>query len=167
MFHRTYRLYPAYTLWEVPGPKGVGWAGTQVLGGVQAWVEKTVLQQAILKLVALFNPAGAVLQALQFTYTTVTFFLDKGRQIGDVVETYLNALGPIAEGKIGVAANAVEGALGRTVPLVLTFLARLLGLGGVPAVLKAQLQKARVPLDKGLHIVPHIKGLLKPQRYFH
>jgi len=122
----------------------------QVLGGVQAWVERTLLTQAILKLVALFNPAGAVLQALQFTYNTVSFFLDNGQQIGAVVETYLNALGPIAEGKIGAAANAVEGALGRTVPLVLSFLAGHLGLNQVPEVLQAQLQKVRVPLDKAL-----------------
>jgi len=60
-------------------------------------------------------------------------------------QSYINALGFIAE-----AVTLVEGALGRSVPLVLTFLAGFLGLKQVPEVLQAQVQKARVPIDKAL-----------------
>ncbi len=71
----------------------------------------------------MFNPAGAVIQAVAAIYNTVMFFIERGSQIAAVAEAVFSSIGTIAAGNIAGAANYVEQTMGRTLPVVISFLA--------------------------------------------
>ena len=85
----------------------------------------------ITQLLSLLNPVGAVIQAIIKTYTTIQFFIQRINQILDLVESIVNSIAAIAAGAIGAAANFVERTMARTIPVILDFLARFIGLGDV------------------------------------
>ena len=65
----------------------------------------------------------------------------------------------IANGGVGGVPAKIEGALGKAVPLVISFLANLLGLGGISDKIKSILKAVQAPINKALDFV--IKGALK------
>jgi hypothetical protein len=67
-----------------------------------------------------------------------------------VVSTFLDVLGTIAAGGVAAAATRLEQTMGRLVPLVLAFLARLTGLGDLGQPIQALLQQLRRPLEAAL-----------------
>ena len=79
----------------------------------------------------MFNPAGAIVQAVMAIYNTVMFFIERGAQIAALGEAVFSSIGSIAAGNVAGAANYVEQTMGRTLPVVISFLARLMGLGGI------------------------------------
>ena len=121
-----------------------------VLDGIKAWVMRTVVGQAVVRILSMLNPAGAVIQAIMATYNTVMFFIERINQITDVVEAYVNSIAAIAAGNIGAAANRVEQTMGRMVPVIIGFLARLLGLGGISDTIRGLLARIRQPVDTAL-----------------
>ncbi|RCR69482.1 eCIS core domain-containing protein [Larkinella punicea] len=121
-----------------------------VLDGVIAWVRQTVIGQAIIRIASMLNPAGAVIQAIMATYNTVMFFVERINQIAAVVESYVDSMAAIAAGNIVAAANRVETTMGRMVPVMISFLARLLGLGGISNTIRNTIARIRQPVDRAL-----------------
>jgi hypothetical protein len=122
----------------------------QLVGQVTQMISTEIVKAAVTKLVSMLNPAGAVIQAIIATYNTVMFFVEKARQIGAVVAAIVDSIAAIAAGHVKGAANRVEQTLANTLTLVLAFLARFVGLGGVPAKIVGLVQKVRQPIDRGL-----------------
>ena len=121
-----------------------------VLDGVIAWVRQTVIGQAIIRIASMLNPAGAVIQAIMATYNTVMFFIERINQIAAVVESYVDSMAAIAAGNIAAAANRVETTMGRMVPVMISFLARLMGLGGISNTIRNTIARIRQPVDRAL-----------------
>jgi len=118
------------------------------IGAVKSWVITKIITSAITKLATMFNPVGAIIQAALAIYNTVMFFIERAKQIGAVVQAVFNSIAPIAFGKVGKAANWIEKTMARTIPVILGFLARLIGLGGVSSKIKSVIRKVRKPIDK-------------------
>ncbi|MDC7122031.1 hypothetical protein OMK64_10830 [Cellulomonas fimi] len=118
-----------------------------VLGGIRDWVARTVVGAAITRLVSMFNPAGAVIQAILAVYNTVQFALERAQQLAAFAQSVVGSVSAIARGSIGAAADAVEQSLARAVPVVLGFLARLIGLGDVAAPVRAVIERVRGVVD--------------------
>ncbi len=95
----------------------------------------------MLKLATMFNPVGALIQAAIAIYNTVMFFIERWNQIKEVVNAIFGAIGPIAFGQLGKAANFVEKMLGKGLTLVISFLARFIGLGGIVEKIKNIINK--------------------------
>ena len=53
-----------------------------VLGGIRDWVTNSVVGAAITRLLSMFNPAGAVIQAIIAVYNTIRFFIERAQQLG-------------------------------------------------------------------------------------
>ncbi len=87
----------------------VGNLQEMVIGGIRDWVARTVVGQAIARLVTLFNPAGAVIQAIMAIYNTIVFFIERAQQISAVVESVFGSIASIAAGNIGAAALIAKG----------------------------------------------------------
>jgi Bacterial toxin 4 len=121
-----------------------------VLGGIRDWVANSVVGAAITRLISMFNPAGAVIQAIIAIYNTVQFVIERGRQLGALASSIFDSIAAIARGSIGNAVNAVETALGRAVPVVLGFLARLIGLGDVAAPVRNVMTRVRAVIDSAI-----------------
>jgi hypothetical protein len=102
-----------------------------VIGGIKEWVMRSVITAAITKLISMFNPAGAIVQAVMAIYNTVMFFIERGSQIAALAQAVFSSIGNIAAGNVAGAANSVEQTMGRSLPVMISFLARIVGLGNV------------------------------------
>jgi hypothetical protein len=122
----------------------------QLISQVTQMIQTEVVKAAVTKLVTMLNPAGAVVQAIMAIWNTVSFFSEKINQIGAVVASFIDSISAIAAGQVENAAKKVEQTMANTLTVVIAFLAKFAGLGGIPAKLVGIVKKIRAPIDKGL-----------------
>jgi hypothetical protein len=135
---------------------------SMVLDAIQEWVVTSVIKSAITKLASMFNPAGAIIQAIIAIYNTVMFFIERINQILDFVEAIINSVLKIATGAIDDAANWIEKSLARTIPLIIGFLARLLGLSGLTERIKGFILKVQSKVEQAIDkVIEKIVGGVK------
>ena len=140
----------------------------KVMEGIRDWVITKIIESAITKLATMWNPAGAVIQSIITMYNTIQFFLERFDQIVTLVETVVESISKIASGNIADAANWVEQAMARTIPVMISFLARLIGLGGISTTIKNLISKVQdwvgEKVDKLIGwIVKKVKEMFKPK----
>jgi hypothetical protein len=121
-----------------------------LFGQIREWIKNTIVGQAVMRIASLLTPAGAVVQAITAIYNTIMFFVERMRQIGAVVESVVNSLSAIAAGTLGPAANAIEQTLARLVPVAISFLARLIGLGGISERIQAIMRRIQQPISNAI-----------------
>lgn len=136
-------------LWEQV-KQDIGDLKNMVIDAIQSWLIETVIKQAALKLLSFFNPAGAFVQAVIAIYNTVVFIVENASKIMAFVEAVINSVSSIAQGAIGAAANWIEKSLASIIPLVIGFLARLIGLGGLSKKVKEFITKVQDKVDKAI-----------------
>lgn len=124
-----------------------------VIGGIKDWAITKIVTAAVTKLLSMLNPVGAVIQAIIAIYNTVAFFIERIRQILAMVEAIVDSIANIANGKLTQAADYVEQAMARTIPVVLGFLARLIGLGDVSGAIKKVVAAIQEKVDKAIDAV--------------
>ncbi|WP_058086440.1 eCIS core domain-containing protein [Aquabacterium parvum] len=120
------------------------------LGAIKGFIQQRLVQAGIQQLLSLLSPVGAVIQAIIKTYTTIQFFIQRINQIMDLVESILDSVSAIASGAIGSAANFVERTMARTIPVILDFLARFIGLGDVGAQVQTTIRNLQGGVDRML-----------------
>ncbi|TRY29844.1 DUF4157 domain-containing protein [Aliiglaciecola sp. M165] len=152
-------------LWEMIKEKAAE-IKQQVMEGIRNWLIVNVVKQAVIKLLSFLNPAGAIVQAILAIYNTIMFFVENWQRIVEFVKSVFDSIGNIAAGKISAAASKVESALAMTIPIILNFLARLIGLSGIGKAVSNIIKKIRKPIDKIVNkvidkIVGFAKNLLK------
>ena len=121
-----------------------------ILDAIKDWVQKAIIKAAVIKLLSMLNPVGAIIQAIMAIYNTVMFFIERINQILAFVEAIINSVHKIATGDIDSAANWIEQALARTIPIIIGFLARLLGLSGISDKIKEIIKKIQDTVDKAI-----------------
>ena len=121
-----------------------------VMEQVMTFVRDRVVQAAITKLVTSLNPAGAFIQAIIAIYNTIMFFVERLRQIAQVAMAFIDSIAAIAAGSIGAAANRVEQTMAGLLTLVISFLARIAGLGRVSDAVTDIINKVRQPINRAL-----------------
>jgi Domain of unknown function (DUF4157) len=124
-----------------------------VIGGIREWVQNSIITAAITKLISMFNPAGAIVQAVMAIYNTIMFFIERGEQIAALTQAVFASIGNIAAGNVAGAANYVEQAMGRSLPVMISFLARLIGLGGISEQIKNVIKKIQAPIENAMNKV--------------
>ena len=135
---------------------------SMVLDAIQDWLISTIIKQATIKLVSMFNPVGAIIQAILMIYNTVMFLIENINRIIEFVESVINSVAKIVAGAIGDAANYIEQALGRTVPIIIGFLARLLGLSGLTDKIIGFIKKIQTKVDQAIDkVISKIVGGIK------
>lgn len=114
-----------------------------ILGRIKSFIQERIVMAGIQWIASMLSPVGAVIQAIIKTYETIMFFIQKINQIMELVESVLNSVENIANGALGPAAAYVEQTMARTIPLILDFLARLLGLGDVGGMIRGIIQRVQ------------------------
>lgn len=122
----------------------------RVLGDIRTMIITEVIKAAVLKIVSMFNPVGAFVQAVLAIYNTVMFVVEQASRIAALVSSVIDSVAAIAGGAIGAAANKIEQALGAAIPIVIGFLARLVGVGGLPKKATAVVKKVQTAVDKAI-----------------
>jgi hypothetical protein len=128
----------------------IGDLKAMVIDALQSWLIETVIKAAVTRLLSLFNPAGAIVQAILAIYNTVMFFIERAAQIAALIEAIVNSVSAIASGAIGGAAKWIEQALARAIPVVIGFLARLLGLGNISKKIREVIEKVQSVVDRAI-----------------
>ena len=121
-----------------------------VMEQIMAFVRNNIVTAAITRLVSMLNPAGAFIQAIIAIYNTVMFFVERLRQIAQVAAAFIDSIAAIASGAIAAAANRVEQTMAGLLTLVISFLARLVGLGRVADAVTNIINRIRAPIDRAL-----------------
>ncbi|MGC9506092.1 eCIS core domain-containing protein [Baaleninema sp.] len=124
-----------------------------VMGEIKNMVITQVIQSGITWLLGLLNPAGAFVKAAKAIYDIVMFFINRGSQVVELVQAVTQSIKSIASGALGDAAKLVENALSKALPVVIGFLASLLGLGGLANKVTKVIKRVRKRIDKAIELV--------------
>lgn len=133
-----------------------------VLEQIKDFVITKVITAGITWLISLLNPASAFIKACKAIYDIVMFFIERGSQIMELVNSILDSIGAIAGGAVGAAAALVERSLGRALPVAISFLASLLGLGGIGDKIRKIIETIQKPVNTAIDRL--IGGVLKGAR---
>ncbi|MDJ0582121.1 DUF4157 domain-containing protein [Crocosphaera sp.] len=119
-----------------------------VMSRIRDFVVKTVVKEGITWLLSLLNPASAIVKLLKLVFDFVMFLVERFGQIKDFVMSVYNSIAAIAAGNLSQAKKAVEAALSRSLPVVISLLASLAGLGGIGKTVKNIIGKVANPVNK-------------------
>jgi hypothetical protein len=122
----------------------------RILGDIKNMIIESVIKAAVAKIVSMFNPVGAIVQAVLAIYNTVMFVVEQASRIMQLVSAVVDSVMDIAQGAIDAAANKIEQALGAAIPILIGFLARLIGIGDIPKRATAVIKKVQDAIDKAI-----------------
>jgi hypothetical protein len=121
-----------------------------LLDEIQSWLITNVIEAGITWVISLLSPASAFLKACKAIYDIVKFFVERARQLADFVKAVTESIGAIARGSLGGAAQRVEEALARAIPVAIGFLASLLGLDDLSGTIERFIQRIRQPIEQAI-----------------
>jgi len=121
-----------------------------VFDQIMTFVRERIIMAGVTWILSLLNPASAFIKACKAIYDIVIFFIERGRQILELINAILDSIAAIATGALDKAAQLVENALAKAVPVVISFLAALLGLGGISEKVKGIIERVRKPISKAI-----------------
>jgi hypothetical protein len=148
-------------IWEDIKEK-VGDLKAGLLGKIAQYLIPTVLIAGITWIISLLNPASAFVKACKAIIDIVTFIIERGAQIVTFVNAVLDAVIAIAGGGAGGVPGLIENALALSIPVLIGFLAALLGIGGLADKVKKLFQSLSKPVMKAVDwVVSKIVGLAK------
>jgi len=152
-------------LWNIIVEKA-GEIKTKVMEGIRNWTITQVIKKMSVKLLSMLNPAGAIVQAIMLLYDVVMFFIENWNRIVDFVKSVFDSVGEIASGAIGKASGFIEKTLGMTIPIILSFAARFVGLSGIGKAIRKVIETIQKPFKKILNkmiafLVKQVKKLFK------
>jgi hypothetical protein len=136
-------------LWRYIKEK-VGDLQVMVMDAIQNFLIEKIIKAGIMWVVGLLNPAGAFIKACKLIYDIVMFFVERGKQIMDLVNAVIDSVASIVEGNLGKAAKMVEDALAKLIPVTLGFLAALLGLSGITEKVQKIIKMVQTPINKAI-----------------
>jgi hypothetical protein len=123
---------------------------SMLLDEIQGWLITNVIEAGITWVISLLNPASAFLKACKAIYDIVKFFVERARQLADFVKAVTESIDAIARGSLGAAAQRVEDALARAIPVAIGFLASLLGLDDLSGTIERFIQRIRQPIEQAI-----------------
>lgn len=125
----------------------------KIIDSVSEWLITQLIMKAATKLATMFTPVGAFVQAVLMMYNTIMFFIERIKQIFAWVKSITGSFTRMSKGMVSAAAAWIEQAMAKAIPLIIAFLARLVGLGGIGAKVKGVVTKIRQPIDKAIVFV--------------
>jgi hypothetical protein len=154
-------------LWQMLLEK-LGNIKEMILEQVKDFVITKIITAGITWLISLLNPAAAFIKACKLIYDIVMFFVNNGSRILKFVNTVIDSVADIVRGNIGGVVNKINDVLGQMIPILIGFLASVLGLGGIGEKIRQIIQTLQKPVNKALDFIiktglklaaPIIRGL--------
>jgi hypothetical protein len=134
-----------------------------VMDGIKDMVITQVIKAGVQWLMGILGgPAGAFIKAAKAIYDIVMWFVSNGSRVISLVQSILGSVSAIASGAIGQAASYIEQSLAGAIPIVIGFLASLLGLGDFSGKIRGIIQKVQEPINKAIDwVLSKAKALAK------
>lgn len=136
-------------IWDMMKEK-VGNLKQMVFDQIKSFIIEKIVKAGITWVLGMLNPAGALIKIVQALISVVQWIMERGAEMGEFIGTIIDAVIDIAKGGGGGVPAKIEAALGKAVPLVISFLAGLLGLGGISEKVKSVIEKAQKLVGKGV-----------------
>ncbi len=121
-----------------------------IMDAIKDMVITKVIDAGIKWVLGLMNPAGAFIKAAMMIIDIVKFFMEKGSQIVELVHAFIDSIRAVASGSIGGVAKTIENALAKAIPVMIGFLASLLGITGLTEKVQKIIEKIRKRIDKAI-----------------
>ncbi|MEU2657920.1 hypothetical protein ABZ615_21660 [Streptomyces sp. NPDC007325] len=121
-----------------------------ILSKLRDYLIPTVIIAGVTWILSLLNPASAFVRAVKGIIDIVTFVVTQGAQIADFVNAVLDAVIQIANGGAAGVPKMVETALAASIPLLIGFLASLLGIGNLANKVRSVFQAASRPVNRAI-----------------
>ncbi|MFF3786284.1 hypothetical protein [Streptomyces sp. NPDC001933] len=128
-----------------------------ILEKLTSYLIPTVIIAGITWIISLLNPASAFVRAVKGIIDIVTFIVNQGAQIVEFVNAVLDAVIAIANGGSAGVPKMVEAALAASVPLLIGFLASLLGIGSLANKVKSVFHAVAKPVNR---VIDKIVGFI-------
>ncbi len=132
-----------------------------VIDAIKEMVITKVIEAGIKWMLGLLSPAGAFVKAAMMIIDIVKFFIERGSQIIEMVRAFIEGVKAIASGNVSKVSEAIENALKMALPVVIGFLASLLGITGLTQKVQKIIKKIRKKIDKAI-----TKMILKVKKTF-
>lgn len=148
-------------LWQMLLEK-LGNIKDMILEQVKDFVITKIITAGITWLIGLLNPAAAFIKACKLIYDVVMFFVNNAERIMKFVNTIIDSVADIVRGNVSSVVNKINDVLGQMVPILIGFLASVIGIGGIGQKIREIIQTLQKPVNKALDFV--IKTGLKLAR---
>jgi len=133
-----------------------------VVGGIKDWIIQKVVQQAILKIATMWNPAGAIIQLIETAWNVYQWVRENAQRIFGLVQAVVDSISNIVAGNIGGAANFIEASLAKLVPIAISLFADLIGLGGIADKIKGIIEKVQTKVDEAIDkLIARVMAMFK------
>ena len=136
-------------LWEhVQGQLGGLWDG--LIDAALGFLMEKVVTAAVTKIASMFSPVGAIVQAILTAWNVYQFVQEQAQKIMSLVTSVVSSMAQIVAGQLGPAAGMIEDSLAKLVPVAISLLANLLGLGGISQKVKEIVESLQTQVDNGI-----------------
>lgn len=136
-------------LWDKLVEK-IGDVKAMIMEQLEDFVITRIITAGITWLISLLNPAAAFIKACKLIYDVVMFFVNNAARIAQFVNTVIDGIVDIAKGNVSTVVGKVENALGQMVPILIGFIASVLGIGGIGEKIRSIIQAIQKPVNKAL-----------------
>ena len=126
----------------------LGTLKTMLMDELQGMVIMEIIEKAVVWIASLLIPGAGAIKAGKAIVDVIKFFIERKEQIKSLVQTIISTIKLVLEGNVQGMAEAIENAMSKAIPMVLGFLASLLGVSGIPSKIKKIFEKLRGPVDK-------------------
>ena len=124
-----------------------------ILEQVKDFVVTKIIVAGVTWLISLLNPAAAFIKACKLIYDVVMFFVNNIERIGKFVNTIIDSVADMVRGNVSAVVNKIDDVLGQMVPIIIGFLANVIGLGGIGEKIRSIVQKLKKPVNQALDFV--------------
>ncbi|SDN26936.1 eCIS core domain-containing protein [Pseudomonas jinjuensis] len=121
-----------------------------VMAAIRNWLIVTAIKEGIVWLLSLTNPASAIVKAIKLVFDLVMFLIERYQQIKDFILSVYAAVAEVAAGNFAKVTEAVENALARSVPVLISLFASVLGLGNIAKQVKSVITTITRPINKAI-----------------
>ncbi|MGZ4625186.1 MAG: phage tail protein, partial [Kineosporiaceae bacterium] len=139
-------------LWQMFVDK-LGDIKEMILEQAKDFVVTKIITAGITWLIGLLNPAAAFIKACKLIYDIVMFFVDNAERIAKFVNSVLDSVADIVRGNVSAVVNKIEDVLGQMVPVIIGFLASVIGIGGIGEKIHAIIKALQKPVNKALDFI--------------
>jgi hypothetical protein len=139
-------------LWQMLLDK-LGNIKDMILDQVKDFVITKIITAGITWLIGLLNPAAAFIKACKLIYDVVMFFVNNAERIMKFVNTVIDSVADIVRGNVSSVVNKIEDVLGQMVPILIGFLASVIGIGGIGQKIRQIIETLQKPVKQALDFV--------------
>jgi hypothetical protein len=121
-----------------------------IMDTIMDMIQTQVIQAGIKWIMGLLTPVGAFIKPARAIIDVVKFFIQRAAQIMELIKVFIDSVAAIASGNVSAVAKSIENLLGKAVPVLIGFLASLLGIGRLADKVLGVIRKIRQRIENAI-----------------